>query len=111
MDADIYVLANSRRTEDIIKILDIYLPIRTYWTGSHRGKFEFWDEAKDYGDQPQFFSKLYLSDKRMKNSKSAHSSQICPKAETNKSKSGTLINPSEFKSSGQALLGCASQQG
>lgn len=55
MDADIYVLANNRNKKSLIKVLDKYLPNRIYQLGSQEGKFEFWDDSKEEGNQPSLF--------------------------------------------------------
>ena len=60
MDADIYVLANQRKAESIIKILDRYLPNRVYQLGDKNVEFEFWDDAIDAGNQPSLFFKSEL---------------------------------------------------
>jgi len=49
MDADIYVLANDRRRETVIKVLNKYLPNRILQTGD--GKYEFWNDSPKANDE------------------------------------------------------------
>ena len=55
MDADIYVLAKNRDKKTIIKILDKYLPERVYQIGDSDDRYEYWDDAKEVGNQPSIF--------------------------------------------------------
>ncbi len=57
MDADIYVLANNRKKENVIKVLDKYLPNRRYQFGKKDGHFEFWDDSNDTEDELSRFFK------------------------------------------------------
>lgn len=57
MDANIYVLANNRKKENVIKALDKYLPNRTYQLGKQDGQLEFWDDSNEAGNQPLTFFK------------------------------------------------------
>ena len=64
MDTDIYVLAKDRNSKSLIKVLDKYLPNRAYALGNQKGRFEFWNDLKDEGNQPSIFfeSELDLFD-------------------------------------------------
>ena len=55
MDADIYVLANNRKKDVIIKILDGYIPERRYHNLSKDRKYEFFDDTREVGNQPSTF--------------------------------------------------------
>ncbi len=52
MVADVYVLANDRKAENIMFALEKYLPDKVYQIGNQIDKFEYFDEAKDVGKQP-----------------------------------------------------------
>lgn len=55
MDADIYLLANNRNKDVITKILDRYIPERKYYFYSEDGKYEFFDDSGEIGNQPSIF--------------------------------------------------------
>ena len=55
MDADIYILANDRKAENVIETMDKYLPERAYQLGYEKERFEYWDDLKDAENQPSTF--------------------------------------------------------
>ncbi|MBD2716221.1 hypothetical protein KBK19_14360 [Microvirga sp. STR05] len=57
MNADIYVLANNRKKENVLKALDKYLPNRSYQLGKQDGQFEFWNDSNQTENQPSIFFK------------------------------------------------------